>query len=356
MINITTADNNNNNKILRNNKSYKSVKSIDEKIINSNSDKTNEILKNYFNNEYFLENQAIRNSFGKMVSTRNQTNPKYSFGKEERFSNLINKETLANIKHLEEQKLIDLNTINNNNPNKEKNLSKSLEIKSVSSPYRQKFNQLRKVNKSNSNVQTDFLYCPATPILYKYSRPPKWGFSKAPRGDVIKSNKYDYYEQPFDKNYDENNINKQWDSRIIGGDIGVEERFSGNKNFCKEAVKPGPGGYNPNYNYYKYKQYNYGYMGIKTEDNNNNKNKMKDDDGKYYNVNVQIGSDINNYKFSNSPKFIFGTSKRDLAKKRGVKINESYLKYSAFGEQIMAQKDSRPNFSFGKQDRFTKFK
>jgi hypothetical protein len=342
MINVTTD----NNKSLKNSQSYRSVKSVNDKIINS--DKTNEILRNYFNNEYFLENQAIRNSFGKMVSTRNQTNPKYSFCKEERFSNLLNKETLAYIRYLEEQKLIDFNTINKNP--KKNNLSKSLEIKSLS-PYRQKINKFKKSNKSN--VQTDFLYCPATPVLYKYARPPKWGFAKTPRGDVMKSNKYDYYDQPFDKKYDEKNINKQWDSRIIGGDIGVEERFSANKNYCKEAVKPGPGGYNPNYNYYKYKQYNYGYMGIKTEDNNN-KNKMKDDDGKYYNINCQIGSDINNYKFSNGPRFIFGTSKRELAKKNGFKINESYLKYSAFGEQIMAQKDSRPNFSFGKQDRFTK--
>lgn len=346
MINVTD-----NNKPLKLSKSYRSVKTIDDQI--TNSDKTNEILKNYFNNQYFLESQAIRNSFGKMVSTRNQTNPKYSFGKEERFSNLINKDTLAYIKQLEEQNLVNFNTINNNST-KEKNLSKSLEIKSLS-PYKIKLNKFKNKNTNKSNVQTDFLYCPATPVLYKFSRPPKWGFSKAIRDDILKSNRYDYYDQPFDKKYDENNINKQWDSRIIGGDIGVDERFIANKNFCKEAVKPGPGGYNPNYNYYKYKQNNYGYMGIKTEDNKL-KNKMNNDDSKYYNINCQLGSDINNYKFSNSPRFIFGTSKRDLAKKGGFKINESYIKYSAFGEQIMTQKDSRPIYSFGKQDRFNKFK
>ena len=73
-------------KPLKNSKSYKSLNSDDQI---SNTEKTNEILKNYFNNEYFLESQAIRNSFGKMVSTRNQTNPKYSFGKEERFFQFI---------------------------------------------------------------------------------------------------------------------------------------------------------------------------------------------------------------------------------------------------------------------------
>ena len=77
---------------LKNGNSYKSVKTLDKQTINP--EKTNEILKNYFNNEYFLECQALRNSFGKMVSTKNITNPKYSFGKKNRFSNLINKNTL----------------------------------------------------------------------------------------------------------------------------------------------------------------------------------------------------------------------------------------------------------------------
>ena len=325
-------------------KSNKSFKTLDEQIINS--DKTNEILKNYFNNEYFLESQAIRNSFGKMVSTRNQTNPKYSFGKEERFSNQLNKNTLSYIKKLEEQNLINFDDFNNNSK-VGNNLSKSLEIKNLS-PYKIKLNK-------NIKVQTDFLYSPPPPASYKFSRPPKWGFSKAERGSKPKSSRYDYYDIPFDKMFEENNSNKQWDSRVIGGDIGVDERFLNNKKYYTEASRPGPGGYNPNYNYFKYKQNNYGYMGIKTEDNKKNKNK-EDDDGKYYNINCQIGSDINNYKFSNSPKFVFGTSKRKMDKIGGFKINESYLKYSAFGEQIMTQKDTRPIYSFGKQDRFNKFK
>ena len=320
-------------------KSYAKIKTLDNQM--TNQDKTNEILKNYFNNEYYLENQAIRNSFGKMVSTRNQTNPRYSFGKEERFSHL-NKNTISYIKQLEEKNLINLNT--NSNQDTESNLSKSLEIRN-----------LNKYKNNKKNVfQTDFLYNPASPILYKFSKPPKWSFSKGEKGNKIITNKYDYYERPYDKNYEENNGNKKWDKRIIGGDIGVDQRFLDNRKYIKEASKPGPGGYNPNYNYYKYKSNNYGYMGIKTEDNKKNKGKDndKEDEGKYYNINCQIGSDVNNYKFSNSPRFVFGTSKRDIDKKRGIEINESYLKYSAFGEQIMAQKDTRPIFSFGKQNRF----
>ena len=322
------------NNPLKISKSYKIIKTLDERM--TNEDKTNEILKNYFNNEYFLESQAIRNSFGKMVSTKNQTNPRYSFGKEERFSN-INKNTIAYIKKLEEKNLLNLN----DNKNIGNNLSKSLDI--------------RNLNKKNK-PKTDFLYCPATPILYKFSKPPKWSFSKGEKENIIKMNKYDYFERPYDKKFEENNKNKKWDKRIIGGDIGVDERFWDNIKNLKEASKPGPGGYNPNYNYYKYKQNNYGYMGIKTENNKKNEdNNEVNDEGKYYNINYQIGSNINNYKLSSSPRFIFGTSKRYLDKKSGLKINESYLKYSSFGEQIMAQKDTRPIFSFGKQNRFKNY-
>ena len=341
------------NKPLKSSKSYRGVKTLDEQIINH--DKTNEILKNYFNNEYFLESQAIRNSFGKMVSTRNQTNPRYSFGKEERFSNSLNKNTLSYIKQLEEKNLLNFDNLSNNNTNLnfDKNLSKSLEIKNISNRPK----NVNKFNSYNNKIQTDFLYCPANPALYKFAKPPKWSFSKGDRDNKSRNNKYDYYERPYNSQSEENNKNKKWDNRIIGGDIGVDERFMNNKNFLKEATKPGPGVYNPNYNYYKYKQYNYGYMGIKTDDNNKkNQNKDDEDQGKYYNVGCQIGSDINNYKFSNSPRFIFGTSDRDINKKRGFKVNESYLKYSSFGEQIMAQKDTRPIYSFGKQDRFNKNK
>ena len=332
-------------KPLKISKSNKSYKNSDDQIINS--ERSNEILRNYFNNEYFLESQAIRNSFGKMVSTRNQTNPKYSFGKEERFSNPLSKSTLEYIKKLEEQKLINFDDFNNNSK-LENNLSKSLEVRNLS-PYKIKLNK-----RSNSKVQTDFLYSPASPVFYKFSHPPKWGFSKSERQNNIKNNRYAYYDKPFDKENDEKNKNKKWDSHIIGGDIGNDERFLVNKNYFKEAVKPGPGNYNPNYNYYKYKQYNYGYMGIKSEDNSQNEDEDKDE--RKYNIDCQIGSNINNYKFSNSPKFVFGTSKRDLNKKNGSKIHESYLKYSSFGEQIMTQKDTRPIYSFGKQDRFNTIK
>jgi hypothetical protein len=52
------------------------------------------ILKNYYNNTYKLENQALRNSFGKMIKSKNDTSPKFSFPKEKRFYQDFKKEDI----------------------------------------------------------------------------------------------------------------------------------------------------------------------------------------------------------------------------------------------------------------------
>ena len=289
------------------------MNNITEKSKNIKENKESTILKKYLIYENNLETQALRNSFGKMVNARNITNPKYSFGKEERFPNLKNKKSLTYLSNEFNNKL----NLNLNNSSK---------------------NILSQISETDNSS------------YIKYSRSPKWAFSKSVRDNNIKTNKYDYYNSPI--NYE--NKNKKWDKHIIGGDIGIETRFPQNKKINRER-ELGPGVYDPNIDLYKYRKNNYGYMGIKTE---LNKEKDKSNgENKYYNINCQIGSNINNYKFANSPRYIFGTSIRDLQKKnKEFKINERYLKYSSFGEQIMTQKNSRPIYSFGKQERFNKFK
>ena len=289
------------------------MNNITEKSKNIKENKESTILKKYLIYENNLETQALRNSFGKMVNARNITNPKYSFGKEERFPNLKNKKLLTYISNEFNRKL----NLNLNNSSK---------------------NILSQISETDNSS------------YIKYSRSPKWAFSKSVRDNNIKTNKYDYYNSSI--NYE--NKNKKWDKHIIGGDIGIETRFPQNKKINRER-ELGPGVYDPNIDLYKYRKNNYGYMGIKTE---LNKEKDKSNgENKYYNINCQIGSNINNYKFANSPRYIFGTSIRDLQKKnKEFKINERYLKYSSFGEQIMTQKNSRPIYSFGKQERFNKFK
>ena len=289
------------------------MNNITEKSKNIKENKESTILKKYLIYENNLETQALRNSFGKMVNARNITNPKYSFGKEERFPNLKNKKSLTYLSNEFNNKL----NLNLNNSSK---------------------NILSQISETDNSS------------YIKYSRSPKWAFSKSVRDNNIKTNKYDYYNSSI--NYE--NKNKKWDKHIIGGDIGIETRFPQNKKINRER-ELGPGVYDPNIDLYKYRKNNYGYMGIKTE--LNKEKDISNGENKYYNINCQIGSNINNYKFANSPRYIFGTSIRDLQKKnKEFKINERYLKYSSFGEQIMTQKNSRPIYSFGKQERFNKFK
>ena len=59
-------------------------------------------------------------------------------------------------------------------------------------------------------------------------------------------------------------------------------------------------------------------------------------------------------KFNNSPKFKFGNGNRSENKNTNLSLGDRYLIYSSFGEQIMTQKDSRPQFTFGKENRFGK--
>lgn len=106
------------------------------------------------------------------------------------------------------------------------------------------------------------------------------------------------------KKTDRENIDKKWSTRIIGGDIGVDDRFIENRKLYNDTLTPGPGRYNPNYNYFKYKQNKYGYMGIKIRDE---KLKVSTDGPKMispspYNIQHLVGSNQKNIKLNKSIK------------------------------------------------------
>ena len=304
--------------------------SVQESSENFKSEETSprkEQRSDYYSDPYLLECQALRNGFGKMVNARNQSNPIYSFSKQPRFFTPQKKDNYFN-DFLENQIFKNINI--SYNSNKKSNYTNS------ESDYK---------NPSTSrNDLNNFLY-----QNIKYPYVPKWSFSKSERPSSGKKNTYEFYKIPYDKNSENEKYKKKWVLRIIGGDIGEDKRFNINKN-SEDSEVPGPGKYNPNYCYFKYKKNNYGYMGIKTEDNSVEISPVS------YNNNLQIGSDVNNFKFSNGPKFLFSKSKRNFGRNKKSLINERYLKYSSFGEQIMAQKDTRPIYSFNKGNRFSKFK
>ena len=218
------------------------------------------LLKNYYKNAYKLENQALRNSFGKMIQSKNDTSPRFSFGKEKRFYQEFKKEEVNYYKKLFDQ----IKTT------KEGNISyRVLRFKNFQTPE----NYLDKVKIINSfkgiKCPTDFLYFPPPTNIYKYPFLPKFSFGKELR-DIQKPTKlYEYYKNSYDKKTDDENIFKKWRKRIVGGDIGLGGRFIEDKKLFHESLSPGPGRYNPNYNYFKYRQNKCGYMGIKLKEDQN---------------------------------------------------------------------------------------
>ena len=272
-----------------------------------------------------LENQALITGFGKMIKCQNQTNPKYSFGKAKRILPDIDSEN-------------EKNNFKSHDRNKINSLYDSTGILNRNTGY-----------DSQGNATTDYYYTNPPTQLYKFSKSPCWEFSKSPRSKNIKG-KYAYYDIPYNKNNDCEKIKKNWNNHIIGGDIGCDDRM---KVIQMDRIpEPGPGRYNPRDIYFKYYGNNSsGYMRPKGNFSLNRKSACNENvsPGSY-----EIRDKSNLYKFSNSPKFKFGNEERNENKFNSFSIGDRYLQYSAFGEQIMTQKDSRPQFSFGKENRFGK--
>ena len=266
------------------------------------------MLKNYYNNLYHLENQALSTSFGKMINAKNQTNPKYSFGKEKRFFTIEKNDDLPYLHQLlEDEKYGNVNIGYHNHikggeiyNSKQNNFNKSYNLSKNNSP--QRFNTINFV--SGGNNATDYYYVPPPTHQYKFPKLPRYSFGKEIRDTAKKIKTYDYYKLSYDKKTDRENIDKKWSTRIIGGDIGIDERFIENRKLYNETLTPGPGRYNPNYNYFKYKQNKYGYMGIKIKDD---KIKVSTDGPKMvslspYNIQHLIGSNQKNIKLNKSIK------------------------------------------------------
>ena len=250
------AENNDNKNDREKIKSYKNKKKIKR------------IMRNYYSNGYLLENQALRNGFGKMIRAINQTNPKYTFGKEKRFFQIFKNDNLP-YEHtsLENEKYHNINIAYHNkikNKNKD-NLNEAFKHYDTYNDFDNNQN-LQNINFiSPSNNATDFYYVPPPTHYYKYSKSPKWGFSKSKRVLYDDKGKYEHYNLPYNRKIDNDSINKQWRNRVIGGDIGLDERFIEDRNLPEKLETPGPGRYNPKYIYFKYTHYPGGYMGMKLD-------------------------------------------------------------------------------------------
>ena len=247
----------------------------------SHRNKNNLLLKNYFQNSYNLETQAIRNSCGKMVLSKSESSPSFSFGKEKRFYQEFSEEEIKLYKKL-------FNKIKNKNSKKGILISRVIKHRN----YHDEKKFLGKIKSMKLKSPSEFLYYLPPTNLYKYPILPKFSFGKGLRDLQKPIKKYDFYKLNYNKKIDEENVEKKWRNRIVGGNIGIEDRFVEDKKLYYDAISPGPGKYNPDYESFKFKQNKYGYMGIKLSEDKNNimTERHKNISLNSYNIKHLIGS------------------------------------------------------------------
>ena len=303
------------------------------------------LLKNYYKKTYKLENQALRNSFGKMVKSKNDTSPRFSFGKEKRFYQEVKKND------------INYYTKIMNKYNTPKNGAityRLLKYRNFKTPENY-FDKIKTINLFKGvNCPTDFLYFPPPTNIYKYPFLPKYSFGKGLRDFQKPIKLYEHYKVGYNKKTDGEQIERKWRKRIVGGNIGLEDRFLEDKKFVYESISPGPGRYNPNYIFFKYYQNKNGYMGMKLKEDQNTiytdrpKNISLDSKNikhligtNYSNNNIKSTTNAKNirYKlFKIEPK----TNKND-----GNKTHFKILK-KTFENKIQNQKIDKANITFNK--------
>ena len=139
------------------------------------------IVQKYYNDKYLLENQALRNGFGKMVNAINQTNPKYSFGKERRFFSIYKSDNLPyEHKDLEDSKYGNINIgyhsrVKNKNRGNYNYTATYNRFDSYNSSTNNRQN-IKDINFiSSGNNATDYYYVPPPTHYYKYPKSPRLG-------------------------------------------------------------------------------------------------------------------------------------------------------------------------------------
>ena len=293
--------------------------------------------KKFYKNRSDLENQVLRNSFGKMILSDKDTSPQFSFGKEKRFYQDIKQEEIDYYtKLLEETKILPKKRLLNN-------ILKHENIK----------NYLNKVKSASLlkglNTPTDFLYFPAPTNIYKYKFLPKYSFSKSLRDLQKPLKQYEYYKFSHDKNNDINDLEKKWRNRIIGGDIGLQDRFIEDRKYLNDSIEPGPGMYNPNFNFFKYKQYKYGYMGLILDKNKIMADRQRNMSIDSYNMKYLLGIDKNKNKIINKNiriKLFEKEGGGDVSNKIDVNLNKlRYLK-KIIKKKLNSEFKSKENLSF----------
>lgn len=331
-----------------------------EKAIKNQNKKKTRILRKYYSNAYLLENQALRTGFGKMIRAINQTNPKYSFGKEKRFFSIFKKDNLP-YEHgsLEKEKYGNVNLgYHNKVSNKNKinnNFSGTFNRLDNYSDYSPNKNpDLKDINFiSTANNATDYYYLPPPTHYYKYNKSPKWKFGNSKRVLYSDKGKYEHYNLPYDRKIDNENIKKVWRNHIIGGSIGLNDRFIEDIRTLPDKMEtPGPGRYNPKDIYFKYSHYPGGYMGMKLDccDPVKHKN-LRKELNTCFNGNDKIKKPMKsnkNFVFHDKIKFDFGknnTINNTFNRKDEFPINKNENKYIQQFKENFSLSEKKPLFT-----------
>ena len=288
-----------------------------------------------------MENQALRNSFGKMVKSKNDSSPKFSFGKEKRFYQVFKKEDINYYTKIMNKLQIP----------KDGNITyRILKYRNFKTPQ----NYFDKINTINCfkgvKCPTDFLYYPPPTNIYKYPFLPKFSFGTGLR-DLQKPIKlYEHYKLSYDKKTDGEQVDRKWRKRVVGGDIGLDDRFPEDKKLGYESMSPGPGRYNPNYNFFKYKQNKNGYMGIKLKEDQNTiyTNRPKNISLDAYNIKHLVGTNYNNSNsLDKTTRFKLFRRESKTNKDDVNKIHFRKLK-KLFANKLNNQNIEKTNITFNK--------
>ena len=201
-------------------------------------------MQKYYSDRYLLETQALRNGFGKMVNANNQTNPKYSFGKEKRFFSIIKSDNLPyEHKELENSKYGNIN-IGYHSRVRNKNRG-NLNFTSTYNNF-DGYNQMPKLKDinfiSSGNNATDYYYVPPPPHYYKYSKSPGWKFGTSKRSLYGEKGKYEHYNLPYDKKLDDRKINKKQNMKkyfillVLALTLGITSQAASQKHRHNPAI------------------------------------------------------------------------------------------------------------------------
>jgi len=321
--------------------------------------KNKKLMRNYYSNGYLLETQALRNGFGKMIRAVNQTNPKYSFGKEKRFFSVFKNDNLPyDHKSLEDEIYGNINigyhnkVANRTKPNFTGTFNR---IDSYSDYNKSRENiNLPGINFiSSANNATDYYYVPPPPHYYKYSKSPKWVFNRSKRSLYDDKGKYEHYNLPYNRQTDNDSIHKRWRNRIIGGDIGLCERFEENRKLAHNIATPGPGRYNPKDIYFKYTHYPGGYMGMKLDCCEPIKHKnLKNELNSCFNANQKMKKPIGsnkNFVFHDKIKFDLAKNNHIYDTYNGRIVYDDKTKNKNNKKENKIIKDFKRNFSLNEK-------